>query len=58
MTSFSDKSATLYLIAQRALKQIGSRLNIGYSSFDIKFHVEYYIKTLTRQLRREAYRVS
>ena len=58
MTSFSDKSATLHLLAQRALKQIGSRLNIGYSSFDIKFHVEYYIKTLTRQLRREAYRVS
>ena len=59
MTSFSDKSATLYLIAQRALKQIGSRLNIGYSSFDIKFHVEYCIKNLrslspTLRNRREA----
>ena len=44
MTSFSDESATLHLIAQRALKQIWSRLNIGYSSFNIKFHVEYCIK--------------
>ena len=44
MTSFSDESATLHLLAQRALKQIGSRLNIGYSSFNIKFHIEYCIK--------------
>ena len=39
MTSFSDESATLHLLAKRALKQIGSRLNIGHSSFDVKFHV-------------------
>ena len=44
MTSFSDESATLHLLAQRALKQIGSRLNIGYSSFNIKFHIEHCIK--------------
>ena len=59
MTSFSGESATLHLLAQRALKQIGSRLNIGYSSFDIKFHVEYCIKNLrslspTLRNRREA----
>ena len=44
MTSFLDESATLHLLAKLALKQIGSRLNIGYSSFDVKFHVKYYIK--------------
>lgn len=54
MTSFSDKSATLHLIAQRALKQIWSRLNIGYSSFDVKFHVEYYIKNAASRLNLES----
>ena len=44
---------------ERALKQIGSRLNIGHSSFDVKFHVEYCIKNLrslspTLRNRREA----
>lgn len=43
-TSFSDESATLHLLAKLALKQIGSRLNIGYSSFNIKFHIEHCIK--------------
>lgn len=63
MASFSDESATLHLLAQRALKQIWSRLNIGYGSFDIKFHVEYCIKNLrslspTLRNRREEHRVN